>query len=299
MSNIILLQKDLLNELDDDELCVYLAMKHIAKQEKECFITYGHIDYILFGREGTKAEKEIVSSGLKKIIERKYIKIIDTIRGYGYVCDTSSLNVYNKIYHYTSITDSELRKIMLIDGCNRYNLLRYFIIIVGSFMADKKCESKYRFKIGCMPRSYISIIADIDIVTVNKYNKILEDNNILYISRRKYYDKQDHGVKWQTNVYSRYEDKELCEEYARSTTTLVDAETHKKQTNESRKYVQMYNAMLKGKEYDKDTVMAIYKGIKTWNEDKKKKYEEQIKQGYVPAEPKYKDLSVFKKYGLN
>lgn len=299
MSNIILLQKDIINKLDDDELCVYLAVKYIAKQEKECFITYGHIDYVLFGREGTRAEKAIVSSGLKKIVDKKYINIISTIRGYGYVCDAANLNVYDKVQYYASLTHTELQKIISIDGCNRYNLLRYFLVIVGTFVADKQCDDKYRFKVGYMPRSYIAEMSNIDIATADKYNKILEDNHLIYVARRKTYDNKSQVANWQTNIYSRYQDNKLCEEYAKSVSAVVDTKTYKKQIDESRRYIQMYNAMVKGKIYDVATVADIYEAVQTWNEDKKRKYEDQIAQGYCPAEPKYKDLSIFDKYKLD
>lgn len=299
MSNLIFIRNDLINKLDDDELCVYLAMKYIAKQDKKCFITYGHIDYVLFGREATKAEKEIVSSGFKKVVNKGLVSVSYTIRKYGYVCNTENLNVYKQSLHYTSLTNVELQKIMLIGGCNRYNLLKYFITLISTFAADVKMDGKYRFKVGYMPRTHLSTTTGIDIGTIDRYNKILEDNNLIYITNRQCYDGANQIAVWKTNVYSRYQDAELCEQYARENSDIAGTTTRKQQVNDSRKYVQMYNAMLKGKEYDNETTVAIYAAMKNWNEEKLRKYNEQLDLGYRPPEPKYKDLSIFDKYQLD
>lgn len=299
MDSLIFIQNNLIDKLDDDELCVYLALKYIAKQDKECFITHAHIDYILFNREATTFERRMIASGFKKNIDNGRLSVIKNIRDYGYVCNTEKLNVYKKNLHYTSITDKELQKIMLINGCNRYSLLRYFIILIGSFAADKQIDSKYRFKVGYMPRTYLSTMSGVNISTVDNYNKILEDNHLIYISCRKCYHCANKESPWQTNVYSRYQDQEVCEQYARENNTIIDSGTTKRKINDSRKYVQMYNSMLKGKIYDKNTVAEIYRGIIAWNEDKKQKYEKQIRDGFSPIEPVYKDLSVFDNYELD
>jgi hypothetical protein len=298
MDSLIFIQNDLIDKIDDDELCVYLSLKYIAKQNIECFITHAHIDYVLFGRESNSFERRIIASGFKKNIDKQRLFIIKNIRDYGYVCNTENLNVYRRSLHYTSIDHSELQKIMSISGCNRYSLLRYFIILISTFAADKKMDNRYRFKVGYMPRTHLSTMAGIDVSTVDKYNKVLEENSLIYISRRRCYG-ASKGTPWQTNIYSRYQDKELCEHYAEENSTIVDAGDRKRQTNDSRRYVQMYNAMLKGKVYDKNTVAEIYRGIIAWNEDKKQKYEKQTRDGFSPIEPAYKDLSVFDNYELD
>ena len=160
-------------------------------------------------------------------------------------------------------------------------------------------DGRYRFKVGYMPRTHLSTTVGIDIGTIDKYNKILEDNHLIYITNRKCYDSANQTAIWQTNVYSRYQDAELCEQYARENSDIAGTKTRKQQVNDSRKYVQMYNAMLKGKEYDKDTAVAIYAAMKNWNEEKLRKYNEQLDLGYCPPEPQYKDLSIFDKYQLD
>ena len=154
-----------------------------------------------------------------------------------------------------------------------------------------------------MTQSYLRDVAGISIPTMNKYNNILVKNKVLFIAKsaenEEYYDENgNHRIIKFRNVYSRYEDKELAIKYANTYSAVNFNSKINNQVNESRKYVQMYNAMLKGKIYDHDTVVDIYQAIKTWNEDKKDKYEQQITEGYEPEEPKYKDLSIFDKYDL-
>ena len=297
MNDVILISRKAMDEMDNSELLVYLAVYLIAQKKKEHFISYSYIEYVLFNRPCNRREREMISDGFKKLTDKHYIKVLDTYKDSSFLCNTSKISVYNKAKHYISITRQELRAIMDLDDCNKYGLLRYFVLLVGSFNTSKSCPEKYRFKIGTMSEDYLAEICKISVATLMKYNKVLQQKMMIYVSKRKSYP-TGTDVQWQTNVYARYADRALCDEYARATSYMADTSLYKKQTDESRKYVQMYNAMVKGKEYDEDTLAEIYEAMKSWNEDKKIKYEEQIASGFSPAKPKYKDLSMFKRHGL-
>ena len=297
MNDVILISRKAIDEIDNSELCVYLATYLIARKKKEHFISYSYIEHVLFNRQCTRREREIVSDGFKKLVNKRYIKVLNTYKDSSFLCNTSKIGVYNKTKHYVSITYQELRTIMELDDNNKYSILRYFILLTGSFDSSKSCPDKYRFKIGKMSEEYMAETFKISAATLMRYNKLLQQKQLIYIAKRKSYP-ANIDDQWQTNVYSRYADRAICDEYAKSTASTVDTPLYKKQVNESRRYVQMYNAMLKGKEYDEDVVYEIYETIKSWNEDKRQKYEDQIAAGYSPTEPKYKDLSIFVKYGL-
>lgn len=297
MSDVILISKKAMDEMDSSELCVYIAIYLIAQKKKEHFISYSYIEHVLFNRPCSRREREIIADGFKKLVDKRYIKVLDTYKDSSFMCNTSKITVYNKSKYYVSITSQELRTIIDLDDNNKYGLLRYFILLTGSFDSSKACPEKYRFKIGKMSEEYMAETFKISSATLMRYNKLLQQKQLIYIAKRKSF-LANTDTQWQTNVYSRYVDRVLCDEYAKSTSSMSDTPLYKRQVDESRKYTQMYNAMLKGKEYEDDVVYEIYESMKSWNEEKKSKYEDQIASGYFPPEPKYKDLSIFEKYGL-
>ena len=212
----------------------------------------------------------------------------------------SNINYVSKLF--VNITLRDVRKIMNIETkVNNFSLLRYYIVLISTFRIDK---SETSGKIGYMPQSYLRDISGLSIPTMNKYNDILEENKLIFIEKssdhEEYYDGNgNHRLVKFRNVYARYEDRHLASSYTDTHSTITYDSKIDIKTNESRKYVQMYNSMLKGKKYDIGTVSQIYKAMKDWNSAKKQKYEEQIQEGYSPKEPKYKDLSIFDEYELN
>ena len=94
-------------------------------------------------------------------------------------------------------------------------------------------------------------------------------------------------IKRHNNIYGRYADKDLIDEFANIRYQMYD-DLHKVQSenniNNARSLTQKYNHMIKGTKYDKATVAAIYTYICKYNEKYPKKA---------------KDMSIFEKYGYN
>ena len=288
-------------DMGDEAFIVYCILRSSVYQRDNIYHrSIAYFGYELYERVITKTEESLICKGLKELIDKEIVSIICKLTDTEYILDVTNINYTSKFF--VNLTTSDVRKVMNIDTkVNKFTLLRYYITLLSTFKIDKSATSG---KIGHMSQSYIKDLAGISIPTMNKYNEILEKNKIIFVSKssdhEEYYDNSgNHRLIKFRNVYSRYEDRDLADSYVCNYSTLNFSANVESKTNKSRKYVQMYNAMLKGKEYDKDTAAEIYKGIIAWNEDKKKKYEDQISQGYFPSEPQYKDLSVFDKYKLD
>lgn len=302
MDNFILVSKDTINEHDisNDALCVYAAIYSMSYKQKELFISCTQIERILFKRPGSEKERKGIINGIKELSYFGYIKFIQKYKDNSWYCDVSSISIIENGKYYMSITIDELQKIMNL-GTIRYNILRYFLILTGTFNISMTNDNKYI--LSSFPINYLSVISGLSTITINKYNKILKDNKIIYISRRRTLRNPNKGqtgflVKWECNVYSRYENKDMCEKYVSLNGAVSESDQKKRELDESRRYIQLYNSMVAGKEYDLDLIKEIYEYIKDWNKRKLEKYEEDIANGKKVQDPKIKDLSIFYKYGL-
>lgn len=307
MKDVILIPKELVcgeNRLSEESLCVYAAIRYITCGKTECYISNGYIEHILFDTPVGRSEKEMVSKGLNSLLSFGYIKILKQYRSTEFFCDVSYISMYSKSEFYIELTLDELRKIMNINEKCKYKLLKYFLALISTFDSSGKMLQAFRHKVGKMPQSYLANIMNVTESTIINYNKHLTKHKLMFIAQDCYLKYYDQSAKCRaskiTNIYGKYSNKDIVKAYinaycVKKNHTMVGRST----MDESRKYVQMYNAMLKGKEYDNDVVLEIYEAIKLWNEDKKIKYEDQITAGHHLLEPKYKDLSIFNKYGLN
>lgn len=306
MKNNIFINKNILcdKSISNEAIGVYLSINSfVSDKVSEYFIHLDQIEYVLYKRKATYVEKDCIKKGFFDLVDVGFIEIKESYNKRSFVCNINTINEFNfDKEFYVKISVNEIRKIMNITSYgNKFSLLRYFVTAVGSFAISG--DEKYKFKIGNMPQSYLADAANTTPQTVISYNKILLDNELLYVARNKVFMERDnngHGmlVSRMPNIYSRYKDKQLCDEFAKDYHIQREATNYKNSVDESRKYVQMYNAMLKGKEYPQEVVNDIYLYVKKWNVDKKRRFDDEIANGHHPHEPKYKDLTIFDKYNL-
>lgn len=287
--------------LTDECFIVYSVLRaSLYNKENTYCRSVSYIGYELFGRAITKTEEYLISKGLKELIDKDVISVDVALTKTEFIVDVAEINSPLKFFFYITIKD--VRKLMNIDTkVNKFSLLRYYMILISTFKHDKSDQSG---KVGSMAQSYIKQLSGLSITTMNKYNDLLVDNKLLYIAKsgdhEEYYnDAGSHRLIKFRNVYTRYTDKHLADSYVHKDNSHQFVKKVSVATNESRKYVQMYNAMLKGKEYDINTVAKIYNAMRDWNENKQRQYQEQLANGLCPAKPEYKDLSIFEQYELD
>ena len=308
---IVFIQKDVIYDIDvsNEAIFVYLAINSIIYDAYKCFLSYNRIGMEIFEKECTATEKRVIKKGFNELVDKGFIEILCDINGHDFLCNVPKIKEYNKEYIHLSIKKSELKKIMNMDNINKIRILRYFILLTGTFDGSHDTEEKYRFKIGKLSVKSISTILGISVATVIKYNKILEQEHILYISRNRIKNKTVGTVSGvvfnqDVNTYSRYEDKGLCDQYVEECKYKEKTKEELTVTlNENRKYSQMYNVLVKRAKqgavyYDEKTAKDIYEHIKLWNKSKQDKYDEDIVNKTKAAPPKLKDLSVFSIYSF-
>ncbi len=306
----ILIRKDILRneKVSDEAIAVYCALcKYYALYCKgysfTSYLSIEYLEHLLFDKVKNKGIDKILKKALNNLIDLGFVKPIDVLKNGSGVYDMSSLLCFKKNRYYVEITVDELDAIMGIKYV-RFNLLRYFLALIDSFTTTNSIGDKYKFKMSVASIDNLAKISMTSPTSVMKYNSILQNNKIIYIAKscvtRRIDKSSKNSLTQISNVYSRYEDKKACNDYVKTTSPSYKKEAYKvhKEVNTSRKYIQMYNQMLKGREYDLETVKEIYSYVKHWNYKKREEY--MNKYGDESGlEDKLKDLDIFQKFNLD
>lgn len=308
--NKILIRKDIFKDrrLSDEAIAVYCALCKYHKlyfngRNFTSYLSIEYLEYLLFGKTKHRGTDKILKKALDDLADLKFVYPIDVFNDGSGVYDMTPILSFDRKKYYVDITIDELNAIMKIKYV-KFGLLRYFLTLICSFKTACSINKKYRFKVSTTSIETLAKTARIASTTAIKYNSILVKNKIIYISRSYGAKKINNSSKdlaiQISNVYSRYEDEKICNDYAKEISVSCKKEPRKvhSEVNTSRKYIQMYNQMLKGREYDLETVQEIYSHVEHWNYKKRAEYMEKYGSD-VGLEENLKNLEVFKKYGLN
>lgn len=287
------LKKDIIEnvKLNNEAIMTYVGIvaSHIYGMNE----TLANKDIINFcltrKHNATRRFEESIRLGLNQLIDSQIISCKDKI-GINYYLDNNNI-VLKKNDKFIFAELDDINKIMSSTVTSKSNILRLYLCILGTFInknniKDVRDQDKYNNILGSMSQDYLATISHLSRTSVVEYIKELEALKLLYVSRCSFTFKDKSGkVKKHNNIYGRYEDKELIDEFANVRYSIYD-DLHKVQDanniNNARSLTQKYNHMLKGTKYDKGTVAAIYEYINNYN----KKYPN-----------KSKDISIFEEYG--
>ncbi len=246
---------------------------------------------------------DYIRCGLNELIDNGII-IKEKETQKHYILDCSKLWIDTNKVKFTSITFTEVRKIFQIENVNNFLLLRYFILLMGTISSSitvflHNGENKNRV-VGNVSIDYLSKLSGISERTIIEYNKLLENNDLLYVYRQKDFILDNkNGVKSLSNIYGRVCDVEYINRYAQNQKEHQKSYKHLKSDNEKannkRRLAQMYIQILKGKDknYSKKDILDVYQYVVSENSKYKNMYEENRYSGYME---KIRDLTIFDKY---
>ena len=295
-------------EFSDEAFTVWCGLRNIMKKdETEYFVSFNMIAHSLFGRRPNRYELDAVKKGYNELIDKGFIKIVDVYSKSEQVVDLSALYFKKESGFFVDLTDEEMHKIMNINGNHsKYKLLRYFTAQIGSFnrrsdMGDNKG------KIGGMSLDYFEKLMDISKPTIISFNKLLEDNQILFIIRHRDFFQGftyngNSEIREIPNTYSRWCDREIAKRFDENTHGYkYHNELKGKKTEESNRRRSLGKKLdffvNGGVDYDIETIQQLYDYAKEKNRMMKKTYESNIKRGGQNYDtPNYIDMSVFDDY---
>lgn len=252
-------------ELSDSEIAVYVALMSICSSSKNTqFVSYNMIGYELFGSNNYKrCAQENIKNGLDSLIKKGLIPIVQELSKTEFELDTHKLffDFNEDEEYYTIIRRDEIHKIMNIDNkMDKFKLLRYYTICIRTLCRSKSFKGKSGI-IGFMPVEYLCNMIGVSFKTNSKliyqYNKVLEENKIMYINHNndKFIQNSSTGrIRSYTNNYGRYEDKDYICEYAIKNINESIENDVISESNKRRKYSAWYNNLCN----DFDKYIKIY-----------------------------------------
>lgn len=271
--------------LTDAEMGVYVALKGIYQASKNRqYISYNMLAFELYGNGKYKRSIcDAIKDAFNSLVQKKYISIIETLSTTEFVVDMSGLyiNMEKSNTYYTTISDTELHSIMNIGGrSDKFKLLRYFLICLKTICKSQDVyKDNYNARInfvGFMSQEYLSQHTGIDISQIIEYNRILEENHLLYIYRHKEMKRNTITGQFKsfTNHYGRYEDREDIITFAKNYEKVHGIEeqlVQSEKSNRKRSISAKYNNLCKDfdryiNQYSNDELIEIYKQIRHDNE---------------------------------
>lgn len=283
--------------------CVLQALSIPTHLYKQC-ITQNQIEFYLTGEVSNRRRlSDYIKCGINELIDNNIIIKEHEVHKH-YILNCSNLWIDTKTENFTKITFDEVQKIFQLSNVNNFLLLRYFILLMSTITSSitvylPNGDFKNRV-VGNFTIDYLAKLAGISERSVIEYNKLLEENNLLYVYRDNDFILDDeNNIKRLSNVYGRCCDSEFINEFANSkqkyNSSYRYVQTNKVAANNNRRLAQKYQQILKGngERYSKTEIIEIYDYIVSQNKKYEKLYE---KNNYDEYLNKIRDVSVFEKY---
>ncbi len=303
------------SELSSNAIAAYTALRMIQNLGTNKY--YVNIKLLAFQLTDdialSRKYMERLADGLNELIAKKYIDVKVNIGDKDYILDIGNLIIDNRSDAnsektlFVVITSEEIHKIMNLDSrLDKFSILRYFMSMISTINYNAtyydEMGNAYNNFVGFMTNDYIGSLCEVaSYTTYDKYNHLLEDNEIIYIYRHSVMVRDEKGqLKNLPNHYGRYKDKELIIGYSINREDFeLGEDAVDKRANDSRSLMQKYYCMVKyGTEYPEKETKRIHRYVHYRNQQNEKKYEQAVEKGYSGDEFLDKIVSedVFHKY---
>lgn len=281
------IRKDLQPQYTGEEIAVFLILNYLQNDKNEnLFISVDAIGYFLTGKFiDSQIDKNLIK-GIKKGFEglkkEEDVSILDQNRN-NYIINSKSCRVDTKKNNFIIVHLWEIQKIFSSLGAYGFNVLRFFVNIIGTI--NKNSKSWH------MTQDDMVLNWNFSKNTVNEYLYKLEELELLYTFRSKA-RKADETFHRVGNVYGRYYDKELViQEGIQYLSTVPNHPIKPFHFNRTSVKLKYNNFLHGSKKYNSlEEVEKLYKECIRYNESFKDFPNDNID---------YLDLSVFKEYGFD
>ena len=281
------IRKDLQPQYTGEEIAVFLILNYLQNDKNEnLFISVDAIGYFLTGKFiDSQIDKNLIK-GIKKGFEglkkEEDVSILDQNRN-NYIINSKSCRVDTKKNNFIIVHLWEIQKIFSSLGAYGFNVLRFFVNIIGTINGNSKSWH--------MTQDDMVLSWGFSKNTVNEYLCKLEELKLLYTFRSKA-RKADETFHRVGNVYGRYYDKELViQEGIQYLSTVPNHPIKPFHFNRTSVKLKYNNFLHGSKKYNSlEEVEKLYKECIRYNESFKDFPNDNID---------YLDLSVFKEYGFD
>ena len=281
------IRKDLQPQYTGEEIAVFLILNYLQNDKNEnLFISVESIGYFLTGRFiDSQTDKNLIKGikrGFEGLKKEEDVTILEQNRN-NYIINSMSCRVDTKKYNFIIIQLWEIQKIFSSLGAYGFNVLRFFVNIIGTINGNSKSWH--------MTQDDMVLSWGFSKNTVNEYLCKLEELKLLYTFRSKA-RKADETFHRVGNVYGRYNDKELVRQEGVQYLSTVPNRPIKNYFIDRTSIKLRYNHFVNGsKKYnDRKEVDKLRKDCIRYNDSFRDFPNDNID---------YLDLSVFKEYGFD
>ena len=270
-----------------EEIAVFLILNYLQENKHdELFVSIDNVGYCLTGKFiNSQNDKNLIKGikkGFKGLKKEEDIIILEQNRN-NYIIDGKSCYLDIKKFHFIIIQLWEIQKIFSSLGAYGFNVLRFFVNIIGTINGNSKSWH--------MTQDDMVLSWGFSKNTVNDYLNKLEELELLYTFRSKA-RKADETFHRIGNVYGRYNDKELVRQEGIQYLSTVPNHPIQKHFYPRTSTKLKYNNFLKGsKKYDdRKEVEDLFIACVGYNDSFK---------DFPNDDIDYLDLSVFEEYGFD
>lgn len=256
-------------------------------------VTCGQLIYYLTGEISQQRNKitDYIKCGINELDDKGLIRKVDEFSKH-YILDCSKLWINTNSGNFTKIFFCEVQKIFSIKNTNNFLLLRYFIFLMGTLSGKITVylpNGEYKNTVvGNFTIDYLSEKAGISSRSIIEYNKLLENEELIYVYRQKdFVIGEDNTIKSLSNVYGRYTDREYIDIFAKNQQQYKESYRYKKnnqeKSNRKRRLAQMYQQLIKGggKNYTDQELSEIHQYINEENQKYERMYENTKNKDYL------------------
>ena len=288
-------------------LAVYCLLQDLsvpAQLPIQC-VTYNQLTYYLTGEISQQRNRitDYIKCGINELEEKGVITKKKEFSKH-YILDCSNLWIDTNSGSFTKIYFSEVQQIFKIKNINNFSLLRYFIFVIGTINYNITVylpNGEYKNGIvGNFTIDYLAEKVGISTRSAIEYNKILEKEKLLYISRQDdFVIDKENNIKRLNNIYGRACDFEYIDTFAQNQKKYNESYKYTNnnltKSNNKRRLAQMYQQLLKGrgKKYTNEQIREIYDYVINENKKYENMYEKDKCEDYLD---KIRDIDIFEKY---
>ena len=319
--------------LTQDGVLAYMALRTIIDESIPLYNKTSSVDCVSLNRMAfalvgsqERYEKVLLDSLQRGIYELKLANVLGILQDFStknsceYLLDMANMRLDTEKDNFMFVYPEEVHKILT---CNeimkkKISMLRYFVALISTFNWSKSmryCMENLQGKISTMSIEYISTQAGMmSQRTCIRYNEILSEMRIIYVYKSNDKERVGDKLKQIKNCYSRYADKDVCEEYASnyenwygSQHIIVRTQKNKEQADNNRRLAQIYNRICDGygDTYDEETIRKVRKYIVNKNKTLQEEIDAKHAQEYMTdsdrrwvekLESQIKDESIFEQF---
>lgn len=295
------------NEYSNYAVTVYCLLQTLSVPNQlpiQC-ITCDQLVFYLTGDIPKRRNRisDYIKCGLRELLDNNIVQKIEEFSKH-YILDCNNLWINSAQGNFTKIYFNEVQKIFSVKNVNQFSLLRYFILLVGTLSGKITVylpNGEYKnCVVGNFTIQYLSQLSGIGERTIIEYNKLLEENSLIYIHRQNdFVFEEDNGIRQLPNVYGRFCDSEYVDIFSKNQKQHNDSYNYRKNNHEKantkRKFAQMYLQLLKGRgeKYSNREILDIYKYVLEENKKYERMYDKEKNENYLD---KIRDIEIFSKY---